>query len=82
MRVELQKGWHTVHHLHPRKSGGRMVIPLGDMKWHRGRISVIKIDPGAADTIRKELARKGVHHATVYGEFEKVCASICRECSL
>ena len=46
------------------------------------RISAIKIDPGATETIRKELARKGIHHATVYGDFDKVCASICRECGL
>jgi hypothetical protein len=82
VRVVLQKGWHTVHHLHPRKSGGRMVIPLGDMEWHRGRMSVIRIDPGAAETIRTELARRGIYHATVYGDFDRVCASICRECRL
>ena len=82
VRVVLQKGWHTVHHLHPRKSGGKMVIPLLDMKWYRDRMSVIKIDRAAADTIRKELAKKGVYHSTVYGDFERVCGAIRRDCGL
>jgi hypothetical protein len=80
VRVELQKGWHTVHRLHPRKAGGEMVIPLADMKWHKGRMRTISIDPASAEKIHRELAKKGIHRATVYGEFERVCSSICQEC--
>jgi len=82
VRVALQHGWHTVHHLHPRKSGGRMVIPLLDMEWYRTRLSIIKIDRAAADPIKKELAKKGVYHSTVYGDFERMCSGISRDCRL
>jgi hypothetical protein len=82
VRVRLQDGWHTVHHLHARKAGGHMVIPLGDMKWHQGRMTVIRIDPNFAEAIRKELAKRGIYHSTVYGDFERVCAGICRDCGL
>jgi hypothetical protein len=80
VRVALQKGWHTVHRLHPRKAGGKMVIPLAGMEWHKGRMRIISIDPASAEKIRGELRKKGIHRATVYGEFEKVCSSICQEC--
>jgi hypothetical protein len=80
VRVELQKGWHTVHRLHPRKAGGKMVIPLADMEWHKGRVRTISIHPGSAEKIRAELSKKGIRRATVYGEFETVCSSICHEC--
>ena len=80
VRVALQRGWHTVHHLHPRKSGGNMVISLADMEWHKGRMRIIRIDPARSEAIRGELGRKGIYRATVYGEFETVCSSICSEC--
>jgi hypothetical protein len=81
VRVGLQKGWHTVHRLHPRrKTGGKMVIPLASLGWHKGRLAIIPIDPAAARAIRNELGGKGIYPATVYGDFERICASICREC--
>jgi hypothetical protein len=82
VRVRLQKGWHTVHRLHPRSSGGKMVIPLAQMQWHKGRLTRLTIDPTRAGAIRDELKRIGFYHETVYGDFEKVCASICRECGI
>jgi len=82
VRVALQKGWHTVHRLHPRKSGGKRMIPLAEMEWHEGRLSSVNIDPPQAGSIRSELKRLGVYHATVYGDFEKICSSICRECGV
>jgi len=82
VRVKLQKGWHTVHRLHPRKSGGKMVIPLADLEWHKGRLAVVGIDPTRAPTIRGELAGMGIYRATVYGDFENVCGSIWRECGV
>jgi hypothetical protein len=80
VRVALQKGWHTVHRLHPRKAGGKMVIPLAGMEWHKGRMRMIGIDSANVESIRAELRKKGIHRATVYGEFERVCKSICQEC--
>jgi hypothetical protein len=56
-----------------------MVIPLADMEWHKGRMRIISIDPSAATSIRSELSRRGIHHPTVYGDFERVCAGICNE---
>jgi len=82
VRVALQRGWHTVHRLHPKRSGGRMVIPLADLRWHEGRLASLTIDATRADAIRGELTKTGLYHATVYGDFEKVCGSICRECGI
>ncbi len=82
VRVALQKGWHTVHRLHPRKSGGRMVIPLADLEWYRGRLAVVRIDASSSERIRRELAGVGVYHSTIYGDFERLCASIDRECGM
>ncbi len=80
VRVKLQSGWHTVHRLHPRKSGGRMVISLNSLGWHKDRLNAVPIDPKCADAIRGELRRKGIYGATIYGNFEKVCESIVQEC--
>jgi hypothetical protein len=57
-----------------------MVIPLADMQWHKGRMQIVKIDAARSDAIRSELAKRGIRRATVYGEFEQVCRSICAEC--
>jgi len=82
VRVKLQHGWHTVHHLHPRKSGGRIVIPLLDMQWYRDRLNMIRIERSAAETIKKDLAKKGIYHSTVYGDFDRICGTIRRDCGL
>ena len=80
IRVKLQKGWHTVHRLHPMKRGGNVVISLNTMEWHQGRIALFPVDPRFANAIRSELGSKGIHEATIYGHFEKVCERIVREC--
>jgi hypothetical protein len=82
VRVALQEGWHTVHRLHPKRRGGKMVIPLADMEWHEGRLAHVKIDRSHIGKIRSELKKMGLHHPTIYGDFEKVCVSICRECGV
>lgn len=80
VRVELQQGWHTVHRLHPRRSGvGNKAIPLDDLKWHQGRLANVRIDAGCARAIRAELQRIGIYRATVYGDFDKMCITIARE---
>jgi hypothetical protein len=80
VRAAAQEAWHTVHRLHPRKAGGKMVIPLGDLRWHQDRLTVVSIDPRSARTIRSELAAVGVRHASVFGEFDELCAEICKRC--
>jgi hypothetical protein len=80
VRVTLQDAWHTVHHLHEKKTGGQMVIPLGNMKWHKDRLQEIRIDPAKAGEIRQELSRKGIRYSTVYGDFESICKGICTDC--
>jgi hypothetical protein len=80
VRVKLQKGWHTVHRLLPRKRGGRMVLSLNSVGWHRDRFDVISVNPKCANTIRGELRSKGLYDATIYGHFETVSESIAREC--
>jgi len=82
VRVALQESWHTVHRLHPRKSGGKMVIPLADMDWHKGRLRTVRIDSTRAGTICRELASMGIYHATIYGNFEDVCAEVRRQMGL
>jgi FRG domain len=78
VRVGLQTGWHTVHRIHPRKSGGRMVIPLADLEWHRGRLNLARIHPTCVATIRAELDKRGVSRATIYGDFERTCGDLPR----
>jgi hypothetical protein len=80
VRVKLQKGLHTVHRLLPRKSGGRMVLSLNSVGWHKNRFDVISVDPKSANAIRGELRSKGLYGATIYGHFENVCESIVNEC--
>ena len=82
VRLALQAGRHTVHRLHPTKNGGKTVIPLGDMKWHEGRIETVTIDPTSVEAIREELERMGIYSSTIKGDFEEVCGSICRECDV
>lgn len=82
VRVKLQHGWHTVHHLHPRKCGGRMVIPLLDMQWYRDRLGIISVAPSSAGSIKNELAKKGIYQSTVYGDFDRICSGIRRDCCL
>jgi hypothetical protein len=52
------------------------------MKWYQDHICVIKISPSAADAIVRELAKKGVNHSSVYGDFDKICTGINRDCGL
>jgi FRG domain len=82
VRVALQAGWHTVHRIHPTGTGSKTVIPLGDMRWHEGRIETVTIDPTRVETIREELERMGIYSATIYGNFEDICDSICRDCDV
>ena len=82
VRVELQRGWHTVHRLHPRKTGGKTVIPLADLEWHRGRLTSLRIDPTCSAMIRGELQDKGIYRATVYGDFESLCRAISHDCGV
>jgi hypothetical protein len=76
IRVALQAGWHTVHRLHPKKGGGKRVLPLGSMQSHKNRTAEILINPGAAAKIHRELMEMGIGHATIYGDLQSVCNSI------
>lgn len=78
-RVAVQAGWHTVHRVHDNEKRGEHFVPLNDMKFHRGRMDKIRIEPMAADAIRRELAEMGIRHATVYGELGAVCRALARE---
>jgi len=40
---------------------------------------VVRIDPTCVPTIRAELGKRGVSHATIYGDFDPTCAAICRD---
>ncbi len=75
IRATLQEAWHTVHRIHPRRKG-ELFVPLADMKFHRGRIKSIRIDPVSAPQIQNNLTNIGITRAAVYGEFESVCATI------
>jgi hypothetical protein len=75
IRVAMQAGWHTVHHIYPKK-GKDDFRPLQDMEFHGGRITEISIDAGHASHLREELAEMGIKHGTIYGDLQSVCTSI------
>lgn len=75
IRVAMQAGWHTVHHIYP-KEGKDAFRPLQDMKFHDERTTEISIDPGLASHLRAELAEMGIKHGTIYGDLQSVCSSI------
>lgn len=75
IRVAMQAGWHTVHHIYGEK-GKEAFRPLQDMKFHGKRTIEISIDLERAAHIRSELAEMGIKHATIYGDLQSVCMSI------
>lgn len=75
IRVAMQAGWHTVHHIY-RKKGRDAFRPLQDMEFHDERTREISIDPGRASHLRAELAEMGIKHGTIYGDLQSVCTSI------
>jgi hypothetical protein len=75
VRVAMQAGWHTVHHIYEKK-GKDTFRPLQDMKFHDERTAEISIDPRRASYLRTELAEMGIKHGTIYGDLQSVCASI------
>jgi FRG domain len=72
LRIAMQAGWHTVHRIFEREH----FVPLQDMKFHDGRITVVHVSPQKAKRIRDELALMGIRHATVYGDLQAVCTAI------
>src|SRR5262249_35366292 len=56
LRIAMQAGWHTVHRIHE----GDRFIPLQDMKFHDGRITVIHVVPEKARSIRHDLSLMGI----------------------
>jgi hypothetical protein len=75
IRVAMQAGWHTVHHIY-RKKGKDAFRPLQDMEFHDERTTEIAIDPGRTSHLRAELAEMGIKHGTIYGDLQSVCTSI------
>jgi hypothetical protein len=75
IRVAMQAGWHTVHHIY-RKKRKDAFRPLQDMEFHDERTTEISIDPGRASHLRAELAEIGIKHGTIYGDLQSVCTSI------
>jgi hypothetical protein len=75
IRVAMQAGWHTVHHIYQKK-GKDTFRPLRDMEFHDERITKISIDRNHASHLRTELAEMGIKHGTIYGDLQSVCASI------
>jgi len=73
IRVAMQAGWHTVHHIYRKMDGFR---PLQDMKFHGERITEISIDPSRASHLRAELAEMGIKHGTIYGDLQSVSTAI------
>ena len=76
IRVAMQAGWHIAHHIHKRKAGGEMVLPLGAMEYHAKRLVKISIAPKSSTSIRTKLAEMGIRHATMYPDLQSVCRSI------
>ena len=78
LRVTAQAGWHTVHALYgtPDEPIAR---PLDDMDYHTGQLRTLSIHAGSCDVIRDQLGDMGIHHATVYGDFQSVCLAIARK---
>jgi hypothetical protein len=72
LRIAMQAGWHTVHRVH----NDDKFIPLQDMKFHDGRITVVYVAANKTRSIRHELEMMGIRHATVYGDLQAVCHSI------
>jgi hypothetical protein len=75
IRVAMQAGWHTVHHIY-RKKGKDGFRPLQDMEFHDVRTTEISIDPAHAPHLRAELADMGIRHGTIYGDLQSVSTSI------
>jgi hypothetical protein len=75
IRVAMQAGWHTVHHLY-RKKGKNAFRPLRDMEFHDERTTQISIDSDHASQLRAKLAEMGIKHGTIYGDLQSVCTSI------
>lgn len=75
IRVAMQAGWHTVHHIY-RKKGKDNFRPLQDMEFHDERTTEISIDQSRASHLRAELAEMGIKHGTIYGDLQSVCTSI------
>jgi hypothetical protein len=73
IRVAMQAGWHTVHHIYRKMDAFR---PLQDMKFHGERITEISIDPRRASHLRAELAEMGIRHGTIYGDLQSVSTAI------
>lgn len=80
-RVASQAGWHTIHRFHL-EAGKKIIRPLDSMDFHKKRITVIKIAPHEATTIRSELSEMGVKPVTVYGDLGSVCNGIAVDLEL
>ena len=54
--------------------------------WICGGIGIvsksIRIERSAAETIKKDLAKKGIYHLSVYGDFDRICGGIRRDCGV
>ena len=74
-RAEAQAAWHMVHPIYE-KNGEHKFTPLEKFRTHRPRLKRFEIDSSQASIIRVELARMGIKHSTVYGDFQAVCRSI------
>lgn len=75
-RAESQAAWHIIHAIYDGPIKGQRFEPLEGMAPHKQRMTRINIEPLEVSSIRNELARMGIKHSTIYGDFEAVCRSI------
>jgi hypothetical protein len=73
-RIAAQSGWQMIHLTY--KEDAKQIRPLESMEFHKGRMTEIPIDPGAASALKNELKEMGIHHGTVYGDLSSACVGI------
>ncbi len=75
-RAEAQAAWQIVHAIHNVGEETYKFFALGKMPPHDQRITEIYVNKESVPAIREDLAKWGITHSTIYGEFEWVCRSI------